>query len=188
MSLRVVREVGNYQIASCNWVLITTSARLPPQGAAPPSTAGDASVDKAVLPSPGPVSPQALLPLARAFPSGSVTSGPTGPGASLGRSRAALIASVSRLSAAFSLRSCRTPQSEQVQYGSRPNAALSVSTACWMGRTGLLPLRRCRTSLPYSGSSAAIRRWPRRGWPLPDGGAGPCTPRSGSRWPARHTS
>ena len=97
---RVVWDVGDDQIASCNWVLITTSDRLPPLVAAPPSTAGDAGVDQAVLPSPGPVSPLALLPLARAFPSRSVTSGPTGPSASLPSSRAALIASVSRLSAA----------------------------------------------------------------------------------------
>ena len=27
---RVVWDVGDYQIASCNWVLITTSDRLPP--------------------------------------------------------------------------------------------------------------------------------------------------------------
>lgn len=118
--IRVVWDVGEYQTAGLSWVRIFAFLRLPGSLATPPSTAAGSCVGGAVLPSPGPVSPAARLPPARAFPSGSVTSGPTGPKMSLlGSSSTALSARSTRLSAAFSLRSCPVPHCGQLQWASR---------------------------------------------------------------------
>ena len=136
LSMWVVWDGGDYQIPSCNRDSTTASPRSPRYAAAPSSTAGVARVNGAVLPSCGPVSPATKLPPARAFPSGSVTLGPTGPSATSWRSPTAFTAKVSRLSAAFSLRSCFIPHRGQVQCSSLPqtlvaSAAVRAELAGW---------------------------------------------------------
>ena len=104
--LKVVWDVGDYQMTSRSWTGIIAPFRLPALLEVSPSTAWNTRVNGAVLFSPGLVSPATRLPPARAFPSKSVTSGPTGPKMSWsGSSSAALSATFNRLSAAFSLRS-----------------------------------------------------------------------------------
>ena len=124
-AFRVVQEVSLYQMASGIWTGITASVRLPALPADPPSTTVTDHVNGAVLPSSGPVSPATRSPPAKAFPSGSVASGPTGPEMIWSRgSSTGFSATLTRFNAAFSLRSCCTPHRGQVQYASRPSSPL----------------------------------------------------------------
>ena len=124
---RVVRIVGGCYRASLSWVFQSVCFQL-----SLPSTPALGRIVRPVLPSSVPVSQQVspCRAAARAFASGSVTSGPTAPSVLLGRSRAASRANFSRLSAAFSFLSCWVPQVGHFQCFSR--------LSCWLTDTNSL--------------------------------------------------